>query len=180
MHLIDELSAMPGELGQAVKDFPRDVWNWKPISWEGSPGENFSAVGHVCHLRDIELDGYQQRISRVLSEDCPSLVSIDGYRLAEERRYDEDDLGSALSSFISARGETLSLLRGVRDSDMRRRTIFAEYGEISLGGLLHLLRSHDLQHLACLQWLLAMRTTRQTADLAPGAHTGSGKERWGK
>ena len=36
-----------------------------------------------------------------------------------------------------------------------RRATFAEYGEVSLRGLAHILRSHDLQHLACLHWLMA-------------------------
>ena len=30
---------------------------------------------------------------------------------------------------------------------------FAEYGRLTLRALVHYLRSHDQQHLACLQWL---------------------------
>ena len=37
---------------------------------------------HVCHLRDIEVEGYAPRLKRILSEDGPFLPDIDGRRLA--------------------------------------------------------------------------------------------------
>ena len=54
-----------------------------------------------------------------------------------------------------ARRETVAILQTVRRDDWNRTATFAEYGEVTLGGLAHILRSHDLQHLACLHWLLA-------------------------
>jgi hypothetical protein len=47
------------------------------------------------------------------------------------------------------------MLQTVRQDDWSRMATFAEYGEVTLSGLAHILRSHDLQHLACLHWLLA-------------------------
>ena len=59
-------------------------------------------------------------------------------------------------------GETglLEALRNSRlapeltEAQLARTGTFAEYGALTLRGLLHYLRSHDQQHLACVHWLL--------------------------
>src|ERR1043165_5475102 len=66
-------------------------------------GGGFSFVEHVCHLRDIEREGYSARIERILSEEVPTLADIDGARLAAERRYNEQRFGEGLESFSEAR-----------------------------------------------------------------------------
>ena len=152
--LIAELERMPDQLEQALGQVPVARLSWKPASWDGSPGENFSALEHVCHVRDIEIDGYQVRIRRLLDESNPSLVSLDGYQLAAERRYAEADLAAALRNFRQARRATVESLRGLGDRELSRTGVFAEYGSLTLRALLHYLRSHDQQHLACLHWLL--------------------------
>ena len=151
--LLDDLSAMPDELERAMRLVPADRLRWKPESWGGSPGETFAALEHACHVRDIERDGYQVRIGRMLEEQNPSLVSIDGDELAKERRYDAADLQEALASFRSARAETVARLRALDDAQLERAGFFAEYGPLTLRALIHYLRSHDQQHLAGIQWL---------------------------
>jgi len=153
--LLSELDRMPAELERLVRDVPAEHLRWQPEDSGGAPGETFSALGHVCHLRDIEADGYHVRVRRMLEEERPSLVSIDGYELARERRYDEADLEDALAAFRAARGRTLDTLRALNDAQLDRSGDFAEYGDLTLRALLHYLRSHDQQHLAGLQWLLA-------------------------
>ena len=151
--LLDELSAMPDELEHAVRQVAADRLRWKPESWGGSPGETFSVLEHACHLRDIERDGYQVRIGRMLAEDNPSLVSIDGDELAKERRYDAADVEDALAAFRSARAATVARLRSLDEVVLGREGFFAEYGPLTLRGLVHYLRSHDQQHLAGIHWL---------------------------
>src|SRR4051812_40068850 len=56
--LLGELAGMPDQLNRALGMIPSDRLRWKPASWDGSPAENFSVLEHVCHLRDIEADGY--------------------------------------------------------------------------------------------------------------------------
>ena len=157
--LISELEAMPGQIEQAIRSFPADALDWRPAFWGGSPGEGFSALEHVCHLRDIEADGYHVRIRRLLEEENPSLVSIDGLELAKERRYSEADLASALAAFRSARLRTVQMVRNLSDAQLLRSGEFAEYGRLTLRALLHYLRSHDQQHLACLHWLSGKRAS---------------------
>jgi len=151
--VLEGLSSMPDELTRALHALPAGLLRWRPESWGGSPGESFSALEHACHLRDIETEGYQVRIRRLLDEHEPSLVSLDGYALAVEKRYGEETLDGALRAFRAARAETLARLRGLDGDALARGGTFAEYGRLSLRALVHYLRSHDQQHLACLQWL---------------------------
>jgi hypothetical protein len=151
--LLSDLAAMPSEWERALHLFPPHRLRWRPESWGGCPGETFSALEHACHLRDIERDGYHVRIERMISESNPSLVSLDGYEIARDRRYETEELSEALADFREARGVTLERLGVLDETALGRAGEFAEYGRLTLRGLVHYLRSHDQQHLACLQWL---------------------------
>ncbi|HSE75610.1 MAG TPA: DinB family protein [Dongiaceae bacterium] len=155
MQLLAELASAPDEVASLLKQASPDRLAWVPPSWEGIPGERFTALEQACHLRDIEVEGYHVRFGRTLRENRPDLASIDSYTLAEERNYEAGEVEAALAAFRKARRETVAMLQTIRPDDWERRATFAEYGEVTLRGLAHILRSHDLQHLACLHWLLA-------------------------
>jgi len=152
--LIAELNTMPDQLVRLLRQVPSDRMSWKPEVWDGSPGETFSALEHVCHVRDIERDGYHVRIRRLIEEESPSLVSLDGYEMARERRYADASWTQAAEEFRAARATTVAMIRDLGTGELARTGTFAEYGAITLRGLVYYLRSHDQQHLACLHWLL--------------------------
>ncbi len=153
--LMNALSAMPDRLEALMRAVPAARLDWTPGTWDAVPGERFSARGQVCHLRDIEALGYHRRLQRMAEEAEPDLESLDSYELAERLDYGRADLGAALRDFRSARQTTLEILAPLTDAQLARGGTFTEYGRLSLSGLVHLLASHDAQHLACLHWLLA-------------------------
>jgi hypothetical protein len=155
MKLVDTLAATPDLLEGMLLDFPPERLRWSPPDWVAAPAERFTALATICHLRDIERDGYHVRLRRVVSEVLPDLQSVDGFQLERERNYAGDSPDRALAAFRAARKETVQLVRGWAPGDFERRATFAEYGTLSAAGLLHLLSSHDLQHLSGLRWLLA-------------------------
>ena len=152
--LLSTLDAMPQQLDTLLQQIPTDRLRWEPASWDGIPGERFSAVGHLCHLRDIEVDGYHLRIKRMLDETDPTLESVDGYRLATERQYTSTVPEEALAAFRDARAQTIALLATLDDAQLARPGSFRGFGDTTLRGLVHYLCSHDQQHLACLHWLM--------------------------
>ncbi len=164
---------MPRRFEEVFRLVPADRWRWEPADWEGVPGERFSALGHACHLRDIEIDGYHVRVRRLLEEEAPDLVSLDGYALARERGYDTADPFAAISAFADARARTVEILGRLDARQLTRRGTFAEYGAITLRGLIHYLCSHDDQHLACMHWLLG-RLAAPDAGAAATARGGRG------
>jgi len=147
------LAGFPARLEASYAAFPAAYVRWQPASWDGVPGEAFNAIEHVCHVRDIEVDGYQVRLRRALTEDNPVLDTLDGYALARERAYGQCAAGDALARFRLARAETLRQLSGLSPAAYARPAFFAEHGALTVRSLVHLLASHDQQHLAGLQWL---------------------------
>lgn len=152
---LEDLAETPARLERAWRRIPQSMWGWRPDSWEGFPGERLTALEHLCHVRDLEIDGYQVRFARTLAEDCPDLASLDGEALARERDYLSDDPEPVLAEFGQARRITVALLRSVPEAAWARPATFAEHGRVTLRGLAYLLLSHDQQHLACLSWLSA-------------------------
>ncbi|WPC06229.1 DinB family protein [Pseudomonas benzenivorans] len=157
------LSAFPEQLERFFLAVPEPHQHWAPASWEGIPSESFTAIEQICHVRDIEVEGYHARFRRMLEEDTPYLESIDGYALARQRRYSEAAPEVVFEDIRAARCKTLERLQGLSDLQWARTGYLEGYGRLTVIGLVHYLCSHDQQHLAGLQWLLGRMQSGATA-----------------
>ena len=160
------LGTTPVAVEQVLALFSPDALQWKPSSWEGIPGEKFSAIEQICHLRDIERDGYHHRIRAVLSGSNPTLASLEGYQLATERKYKDTDVHQAIAEFKIEREKTLALLSGINDDQWDLTGYFEGYGTVTLKALVHFLCSHDQEHLASLHWLLGKMAGERVPTIA--------------
>jgi hypothetical protein len=114
----------------------------------------FTAIEQICHVRDIEIDGYQVRFQRALDEVNSTLKSLDSYRFAKERDYASSNANVVIADFRKARAKTVQLLSNLTAEQFSRTAQFEGYGPLTVRSLAHYLCSHDQQHLAGLQWLL--------------------------
>jgi hypothetical protein len=151
---IESLAAFPNRLERFFLSFLPDRTGWKPRVWDGIPSERLSAIEQVCHVRDIEIEGYWVRFQRTRTELAPVLPDLPGELMAQERNYAGSDPMAALRDFAAARIKTVDAIRRLTPDELGREAIF-EGQRITLAGLVHFLCSHDYQHLAGLQWLLA-------------------------
>jgi hypothetical protein len=151
---ISALEVFPQQLEAHYAAIPAEFKNWAPGSWEGVPSEPLTAIEQVCHVRDIEVDGYHVRFQRTLIESNPSLASVDTEALAKLRSYGTSSADEALAAFRGARTRTVALISSLTPEQFNRTAVFEGYGPLSLRSLVHYLCSHDQQHLAGLQWLL--------------------------
>jgi len=151
---LEALAAFPGQLEAHYAAIPAAFKHWTPDSWDGVPSEPLTAIEQVCHVRDIEIDGYRVRFERTLSESNPTLASIDTEALAKERAYGSADADLALAAFRAARARTVAVIAQLTPAQFDRTAVFEGYGALTLRSLVHYLCSHDQQHLAGLQWLL--------------------------
>jgi len=158
---IATLEAFPRALEQHYAAFPGEFVHWAPDSWEGVPSERFTAIEQICHVRDIELEGYQVRFRRTLAEASPFLPSIDSEEVARQRDYGREDARQVFADIRAARADTVAMLRGLAPAAFDRPAEFEGYGSVSLRGLVHYLCSHDQQHLSGLQWLLGKIDARR-------------------
>lgn len=109
--------------------------------------EVFSALENICHLRDLEIEGYGERIVRILNEDNPSLRDFDGARLAIERDYNNQDARAALAAFNEARSRNLEALKNLNPEQVAREGTLEGVGVINLEKLVEMMVEHDQGHL---------------------------------
>jgi len=119
---------------------------------QDSPDE-FSVLENICHLRDLELQGYTTRIRRILAEADPDLADFDGARVAAESSYNNEGPGVALRAFQTARQENVELLLALSEEQLEREATLAGVGKITLKRLAELMGEHDEGHLEDLQVL---------------------------
>jgi hypothetical protein len=161
------LADFPRQLEAYYSVVPRDYKNWRPASWDGVPSEPFTPIEQVCHVKDIEIDGYHVRIRRTLEELNPVLASLDGEALARERSYSTADTTAVFAQFRDARAKTMALLAELKPQQLQRAAEF-EGRRVTLRGLVHNLCSHDQQHLAGMQWWLGRFAASMPGGSPPG------------
>src|SRR5262245_2226256 len=110
-----------------------------------APGE-WAILENICHLRDIEADGYAVRIEQLLREDDPLLRDLNGEQLAIDRRYADDDCDRALGAFAETRARSISLLRNADESAFAREGRFENVGPVTLAKIVSMMREHDEGH----------------------------------
>lgn len=119
------------------------------------PNGEFSVVENVCHLRDIEVEGYTTRIKRILSEEQPLLADIDGSRLAIERDYQNQVALAAVNAFTAAREQNLIVISRLAVEDLGRTGTLAGAGSVTMRELLVMMRDHDAAHLKDIELIIA-------------------------
>jgi len=132
------------------------------LRFQNSPDE-FSVLENICHLRDLELQGYTPRIRRILAEPDPALADFDGARVAAESSYNNEQPGLALQALKNARRENVEVLRALTEGQLNREGTLAGVGTITLRQLAEMMREHDEGHLADLQAL--RRRIERSRDL---------------
>ncbi|HEY4127082.1 MAG TPA: DinB family protein [Gammaproteobacteria bacterium] len=127
----------------------------------------FSLMEQVCHLRDIEVEGYTRRLQLLLAEDHPKLHDLDGTALAKVRDYNAQPFLPALTAFQAARHANLLRLERMHERDLARRGHLEKVGEISIGRLLDLWVAHDREHMKEIEDLLQALREPITAQPQP-------------
>ena len=142
--LLEELAAAPLGLRRACAAVGADELRRRPAPDQFSPLEN------AWHLRDIEVEGYAPRIAKILTADRPDLASLDGDRMAVERRYNELELAAALDGFSQARLANVCRLCAAGPAEFARRATL-EGRSLDLAGLVAAMVEHDRGHLSAVR-----------------------------
>jgi hypothetical protein len=115
------------------------------LKWKPSVDE-FSVLEQVCHLRDLEREGYRIRIKKLLTEDQPILPDFDGSRIARERNYNAHDFESACREFAREREENVCVMKTLSPNQLNRSGVLEGVGAITLERLVLLMHEHDQSH----------------------------------
>ncbi len=139
--LVRQLEEMPERVQLLVEGLAEEQRRWKPSD------DEFSALENVCHLKDIEEEGYGVRIRKLLKEREPFLNDLDGARLAIERDYNHQDIVDALNRFTTARSGNVRAVKDLPLTELDRQGMFEGVGPVTLGRLLAMMHEHDSAHL---------------------------------
>lgn len=135
------LQETPASIRQLTALMARPELSWKPSM------DEFSALEQVCHLRDLEREGYSARIKKLLADDNPSLPDFDGGRIARERDYNGQDFESAFQDFALERAENVRIMKSLSPEQLNRSGVLDGVGAITLKKLFLLMLEHDRSHL---------------------------------
>jgi hypothetical protein len=152
--LVRSVEETTAAIRQLVAGVAEDQVRRKPSA------KDWAILEHICHLRDIEQEGYTVRIDKILNQDCPFLADLDGDRLAAERDYIHQPFAQAWHAFVAARESNLRRFRDLSDEQMRRSAMFENVGVITLAQLIRMMGEHDREHL------------QQLGALCPAGHKG--------
>ena len=139
--LLARIAQMPRFVEQAV-----EAAGPAGLSVRGE-GEIFSIREQVCHLRDLEREGWLVRVRRILAEDVPDLAGFDGAAVAAGRDYPAQDAKAAARDFAAARAELVAIFSRATPAELAREaTIFGR--RITLSDLVAMIDEHDRGHRA--------------------------------
>lgn len=136
------------------------------VRFQNSPDE-FSVLENICHLRDLELQGYTPRIRRILAEANPALADFDGARVAAEGNYQNEQPQVALRTFQIARKANVDRLRNLSEEQLKREGTLEGVGTITLRQLAEKMREHDEGHLDDLRVLSLQLNRRSGTEQIP-------------
>jgi hypothetical protein len=150
------LQLFPSIVRRMVAGLDEDVLRWKHSE------ADFSIAENICHLRDIERDGYSVRLRRLLEQEQPFLPDLDGARLARERSYNTQPVPSALEDFAAERMGNVALICGLQAEQLGRSGFLDTVGTITVERLLGIMQEHDREHLQLIEGLLEAARKRST------------------
>jgi hypothetical protein len=136
---LQRLAAMPAFVAAAIDAASGDELLFRPGEGE------FSLTEQACHLRDLEREGYLERVRRILAEDVPALDSFDGDAVAAARDYPSQDARAAARDFAAARREVVALLQPAGAAQLARAATF-DGRRITLHDVVGMMVEHDRGH----------------------------------
>ncbi|MBA2731998.1 MAG: DinB family protein [Acidobacteria bacterium] len=134
------LEETPERIRRLTVDLTSENLKWKPSVNE------FSVLEQICHLRDLEREGYNARIRKLLTEEQPTLPDFDGSRIASERDYNSQDFEAAFQEFALERKENVRVMKALSSDQLNRSGVLEGVGAITLERLCQLMREHDQSH----------------------------------
>lgn len=146
--LLASLAAMPQQVLQRLAALPPARQRARPA------GTAFSALEHLCHLRDLDDDAFRPRVRAILEQPQPLLHGVNGSEWAIARDYQAQDYAQAASGMVRARGELLALLQGCDAEAQARVGVWEGRQRLTLAELVADMVAHDDTHLQEIDELL--------------------------
>ncbi len=128
------------QLAGALKQFPREMWQWKPAP------DQWSIHEVIVHLADSEANGYA-RCRRFIAEPGQSVMGYDQEQWAKLLRYHEQSAEDALELFKWLRLASYKLIRSLPESVWSNTVTHPEYENYTFERWLDIYERHTRGHI---------------------------------
>ncbi len=160
--LISRLDRFAETLPAVVAGIPFADARWRP------PEGGWSILEIVMHMADEEVEDFRPRLKLTLRDPGLDWPPIDPEKSAVQRRYNEGDLDEAVGRFVSARRESVTWLRDLREPEWSSTHHSNVLGDLRGGDLLAAWVAHDALHLRQIAKRLFQLTGRDAGEYRTG------------
>jgi hypothetical protein len=147
--LLTRLATFASNIQKILSDEDQIDWGKRP-----SP-EQWSLTEIVCHMRDVEREVYHARFETMIKQVNAFIPGVSPDEWAEERGYAAQNGRQALNDFLTARGETVDLLKSLPPELWDKQGQHAYFGPTSMQELVYLSVRHDDIHWEQIRGMLA-------------------------
>lgn len=136
--------------------------------WKQS-GDRWSVLEVLCHVRDIEIEDFRRDLHIILYEPDTPWPRFDEMEWVSERRYNEQNFGDVVDSFLAERDKSVSWLKSLGSPDLH--SLHSGKGmkgkPKSAGDILVSWIAHDYFHIRQLALLRFALLNRVNQDFSP-------------
>lgn len=138
--MLDSYGRAYDVLAEAISQFPREMWQFKP-----SP-RDFSIHEVIVHIADSEANSYV-RCRRCIAEPGESVMAYNEVAWASALGYHDQSTDDALDLFRSLRAMTFRLVKTVPDAVWAHTIQHPENGRMTLDDWLRVYAAHVPDHI---------------------------------
>jgi hypothetical protein len=138
---IESYGRAPELLEAALKEFPREMWQYKTAP------DRWSIHEIIVHLADAEANSYV-RARRMIAEPGGTLMAYDQDLWAQKLDYHSQSTEDAVALFSLLRKTTYDLIRALPDSVWAHAATHPEYGAYGFERWLDIYERHTAGHIA--------------------------------
>jgi FMN phosphatase YigB (HAD superfamily) len=135
------MASTPAVLRSLSSSLTDEQWKHEPTR------EDWALTEIVCHLRDTEREVHQTQLKLTLERTDAFIPRPDSGVWANEREYLNVNGSMALTEFVSARMETLDMLKDLDDATWSRNARHAIFGPTNFLEVLGFMAEHDRLHI---------------------------------
>jgi FMN phosphatase YigB (HAD superfamily) len=135
------MASTPAVLRSLSSSLTDEQWKHEPTR------EDWALTEIACHLRDTEREVHQTQLKLMLERTDSFIPRPDSGVWASERKYLNVNGSIALAEFVSARMETLDMLKDLDDATWSRNARHAIFGPTNFLEVLGFMAEHDRLHI---------------------------------
>ena len=114
--LIDSYGQAYSFLLEALKEFPKKMWQWRPAP------DKWSVHEIIVHIADSEVNSYV-RCRRFIAEPGSGVYAYDENKWANKLNYHDQNIEEALELFKLLRKMTYDLIKNLDDNTWKTATV---------------------------------------------------------